>query len=123
MSQTAYMWEEVREKEEKERESEITEKGHSCDQADSQPSQHTSMSLVVQHYNRGGDFKEGSKGKQTPPPQNSFADTYGAPSPKKGWKKHKSANLKVLQGVLRAGIIKAVVHTSLEGLWEQSEAS
>lgn len=29
------MWEDMREKEENKRENEITEKGHSCDQADS----------------------------------------------------------------------------------------
>lgn len=62
--------------------------------------QHTSKTWLLQHYNRGGGFKERSEGKQTAPPHNSFADISGALSPHKGWKKHKRANLKVLQGFL-----------------------
>lgn len=85
----------------------------------STPATHAFYRVATKEEVLRSDLKEN---KQLPP-HNNFADTYGALSPHKGWKKHKSANLKVLQGFFTSGMIKAIIPMPLETLWEQGEAS
>lgn len=39
-------------------------------------------------------------------------------STEKGWRKHLSGNMKLLQKCLKTGIVKALVHIPLGGLWK-----
>lgn len=94
-----------------EREIETTEKVYVCQPAKTTHQHAIGFNILQQ---------EESDGKQTytaHTPKTHLQIFMGL-SPDRGWRKHSSGNMTVLQKCLKTGIVKALVHTPLGGLWK-----